>query len=1251
MPPRVSREDSIATESDDLSLQNVDHLSFRDLLIAKIKHRKLDCAVCYDRIGSGGKIWNCSSCHNIFHLSCIQRWGAKTSAEGTFSCPTCQYLHLSPSMRKYVCFCGKRENPDDDPSVLPHSCGEVCGKRLKPVAGAGTTTTSGQSGEGGGDGVESTHAEVSPADTRLRLQCPHHCSLLCHPGPCPGCNRLHPDPVRCHCGRNSCMRRCGELNTPFECGEVCGKMLRCGKHKCEQSCHAGPCPPCTRQEPQKCFCGSTAAMKPCGDGLEEEKKWEERRREQLAKTVDDIMLDQFVRLSLNHSGREAEGEEGKGVSKARIPSRFSCGRVCDKPLPCGLHTCESVCHRGPCLPCPLDPTFSKRGRRCGCGKVCAVEDVGVTRSACTDELKSCGGVCGRLYLCRAHSCDRTCHDGPCDSKKHAEYLTLSDDDAYTARLEHLDKPMVGCSGEQDLSCRCGTSSIRLPCKVIERIRMGKAPLADEQGAGEDDGSVVYAFDVPVRMGRELKMNKMSFVTHKDDPSAPIYFVCASVCGMKRTCGKHRCSTRCCIHKRLYQGREGRERAQIPCPLTCNKQLRCGNHRCQLPCHAGPCIPCMEISFEEYRCPCGRTVMEPPIPCGAKLPECPYTCTLERECGHRDEHPCHPRSEPCPPCMAFIWQTCACGGAAKEVRCSQRNMITCGKPCKKTLPCGMHACTRHCHEGECQPFHPRCVAPHLLGQEENNGSGGDVEAEHRRATAALQRFRQGTLQSKTFGGPDAGGGCGHRCVRDRQCGHRCQYLCHPALPCPDVDCNAVVDAVCDCGRIHRKVKCCELSTLPKPVKFPVPTPARLLYCDDDCARLKRDRDLALALGIVNTAMKPVGYSATSHHTGGGQGGSRTHEGEEPLAISGPLPISESLYEMSRKEDSFVREVEVKMQKLIDDATMRLVRFPPMPRPKRRVVHELAALYGLDSISYDPEPQRHVEVMRSSSSRRPFMSSFVADFCKVTERGAQSAATAATSAPGKRSLVFYDLEEGTTPEAIERQLFEYADDVAVHWRGERPRSSDDYKTGRAQIIATFRTQSACQRAMASLGGGQRGSFRVRELDTGSVTTLGPSEGEGSSAGSSGMWMRAKSNAAPSAEGPAWLLARRAMREEAAGKTKGEGEGAGSESGDSKADGAWGGGTASTSKNWREDVRSKSPAADDWEELAESEHESSSRLGSNIAVHASASAPNFVQANRFAFISDAADEWETIEVEEGEREGRGGDGEEREGAEKGK
>ena len=140
--------------------------------------------------------------------------------------------------------------------------------------------------------------------------CEHVCSAKCHTGPCPPCSIRLVRPCRCGstthevlcseeqtkararargetgaesdilcertcpalraCGRHQCNRVCCPLaslavgpkgkgkqrateNTALmdpegwhECDIVCGRLLSCGNHNCEERDHKGACPPCLR---------------------------------------------------------------------------------------------------------------------------------------------------------------------------------------------------------------------------------------------------------------------------------------------------------------------------------------------------------------------------------------------------------------------------------------------------------------------------------------------------------------------------------------------------------------------------------------------------------------------------------------------------------------------------------------------------------------------------------------------------------------------------------------------------------------------------------------------------------------------------------------------------------------------------------------------------------------------------------------------------------------------------------------------
>lgn len=150
------------------------------------------CLICIGSVRRADSIWTCKHCYCFFHLNCIRRWANDSIAQmkaseqtineqghynnlGQFippkrkrplqwSCPQCRKNYsLEEKPATYNCFCEKEENPRPAPFLLPHSCGEICGKNLQPACG-------------------------------------HTCMLLCHPGPCPPCSQYAT--TSCLCGQS-----------------------------------------------------------------------------------------------------------------------------------------------------------------------------------------------------------------------------------------------------------------------------------------------------------------------------------------------------------------------------------------------------------------------------------------------------------------------------------------------------------------------------------------------------------------------------------------------------------------------------------------------------------------------------------------------------------------------------------------------------------------------------------------------------------------------------------------------------------------------------------------------------------------------------------------------------------------------------------------------------------------------------------------------------------------------------------------
>lgn len=111
-----------------------------------------------------------------------------------------------------------------------------------------------------------------------------------------------------------------------------------------------------------------------------------------------------------------------------------------------------------------------------------------------------------------------------------------------------------------------------------------------------------------------------------------------------------------------------------------------------------------------RCFCGST--QDPKPHRLSTPHsCGTSCSRSRACGHPCPLPCHPG--PCPPCMITIQNPCHCGRDVIALVCSRANPTTggkvgfpasrsCGRKCGKFLSCRNHLCPELCHDGECPP---------------------------------------------------------------------------------------------------------------------------------------------------------------------------------------------------------------------------------------------------------------------------------------------------------------------------------------------------------------------------------------------------------------------------------------------------------------------------------------------------------------------------------------------------------------------
>lgn len=222
-------------------------------------------------------------------------------------------------------------------------------------------------------------------------------------------------------------------------------------------------------------------------------------------------------------------------------------------------------------------------------------------------------------------------------------------------------------------------------------------------------------------------------------------------------------------------------------------------------------------------------------------------------------------------------------------CGRRNLknqkcwsteVRCGEVCGRKLKCGSHTCRKTCHRpGECE---------------------------------------------------DSDGICTQACGKPkRACNHPCEEQCHAPYPCKeDKPCPQKALITCPCQHLKQEVRCNASSTSEG-------NTTKALTCNDECARLLRNRKLALALDI----------------------NPETHTDDHVPYSTETLTLFQSL------ESKWATDQEREFRVFASDDEEKRLRFKPMPSSQRSFLHHLAEDFGLDSESMDPEPHRHVAIFKT------------------------------------------------------------------------------------------------------------------------------------------------------------------------------------------------------------------------------------------------------------------------------------------------
>jgi len=154
----------------------------------------------------------------------------------------------------------------------------------------------------------------------------------------------------------------------------------------------------------------------------------------------------------------------------------------------------------------------------------------------------------------------------------------------------------------------------------------------------------------------------------------------------------------------------------------------------------------------------------------------------------------------------------------------------------------------------------------------------------------------------------------------------------------------------------------------------------LVCDAECARLERNRKLAVALNIDSA-------NRTDDH----------------------VPYSAETLDLFAEHPKWCTDQEREFRVFAADESEKRLRMKPMPAHQRSFLHHLSEDFGFDCESMDPEPHRHVAIFKTPRFVAP-PNKTLRD-CARIRKGQRATANAEAAAAAKaRSSVMNDPYNG-------------------------------------------------------------------------------------------------------------------------------------------------------------------------------------------------------------------------------------------------
>lgn len=558
------------------------------------------------------------------------------------------------------------------------------------------------------------------------------------------------------------------------------------------------------------------------------------------------------------------------------------------------------------------------------------------------ETFECDDFCEKPLNCGVHKCQERCHQNeckPCTESIEMKCFCEKESKTEPCTAETALVTKYSCDKVCDLPLNCNSHRCEMHCHpqqcgscllspdLIKTCPCGRTKLEEGQRKACTDS-------IPTCKAQCSKALQCGPLAAPHTCSKPCHLdkcpPCSQSTNVKCRCGRIeekiackdltgtdvRCKKKCTKFKTCGKHKCNQNcciEIDHLCNQQCGRMLDCKKHRCQRPCHIGNCTPCQRASFDELRCECGTSVVYPPVPCGTRIPDCSKLCGRRHRCNHPVNHLCH-SEENCPSCVFLTTKFCYGKHESRKTIPCHQSSFSCGMPCGKRLKCTRHNCIKKCHQSDCETATEACKQP---------------------------------------------------CTVKKECGHNCSAPCH-AEPCPDKACKENIEVTCPCGNL-KELKSCEQVSYEnrkiQRVKLAMQMQdgeavelkdiygdltkktVKILECNYDCATLERNRRLDIAFKVENPNL--INY---------------------PKFVPNYTEFIRTFY---KKEPTFVKMIHEKLTELVKLAKdskqkSRSHSFPVMNRDKRHAVHDLAAMFGVETQAYDAEPNRNVIATASRES---------------------------------------------------------------------------------------------------------------------------------------------------------------------------------------------------------------------------------------------------------------------------------------------